>query len=375
MTPRKKLAIAIIALSLTILSFVPAYADTFVYDALGRLIRIESESGTITTFTYDANGNLTNVSVTGEAPTQTPLSAPTGLSITGTTLSWDAVNNASGYRVYTNGQARNGIVTATSFDLATLGLATGTHAVQVRAVGNGTTFTDSPRSAVVSFTVQGIVQPGFNLNIINNAIITDPQLVAMGTMRMWPQLNGINALTPYAQTVITAFDQDGNCALEFIQFNRLWSNTNYFNSIDANMRGNWQTIDFTITAFGQTVETLLVNPQFTDDPILITEPTIISVQVNPTIATQGSTIDVVVTTRNMPDGAWVDASVAWRAGLSIVGGPRFYVVDNQATITIAVAANTPVGQDGFSVAARVMDNWGSPVILDSLIFVITVAAE
>jgi len=358
-----------------ILSFVPTYADTFVYDALGRLIRIESDSGTITTFTYDANGNLVNVSVTGEAPTQTPLSAPTGINITGTTLTWDAISNATGYRVYTNGQARNGVVTATSFDLATLGLAAGTHAVQVRAVGNGTTFTDSPRSAVVSFTVQGTVQPGFNLNIINNAIITDPQLATMGIMRMWPQLNGISVLAPYAQTVITALDQDGNCALEFIQFNRLWSNTNYFNSIDANMRGNWQTIDFTITAFGQTVEALLVNAQFTDDPIQSTEPTIVSVQLNPVLAVPGSTVEVTVTTRNMPDGAWVDASVAWRPGLSIVGGPRFYIVDNQATITIAVAANAPLGQDGFSVAARVADRWGSPVIVDSLIFVMTVAAE
>ena len=111
------------------------------------------------------------------------------------------------------------------------------------------------------------------------------------------------------------------------------------------------------------------------EPIPAAEPTIVSVTPSPATAARGSTVEITVTTQNMPDGTWVESNVAWRAGLSIVGGPRFYVVDNQATITIAIAADAPLGQDGFSVAARIADAWGASVILDHSIFVVTVVAE
>jgi len=64
--------------------------------------------------------------------------------------------------------------------------------------------------------------------------------------------------------------------------------------------------------------------------------------------------------------------VAWRAGLSVVGGTRFYIVDGEAIITIAAAENAPQGRDGFAVAARIADAWGASVIIDSYVFVIEV---
>jgi len=85
-------------------------------------------------------------------PTQ-PLPAPTGLNITDRVVSWNAVNNAAAYHVYVNG-SRVAVVNApaTSFNLATLGLAAGTHTVQVRAIGTGN-FTNSGLSSSLTLTI------------------------------------------------------------------------------------------------------------------------------------------------------------------------------------------------------------------------------
>jgi len=101
-------------------------------------------------------------------------------------------------------------------------------------------------------------------------------------------------------------------------------------------------------------------------------PQIVSVSPNPAAVEQGGTVELIVTTLGMPDGAWVDLNVAWRPGLSIVGGPRFYTVDNQAIITVAAAENAPLGRDGFSVAARTSGDWGSVILIHSYAIVIEV---
>ena len=100
-------------------------------------------------------------------------------------------------------------------------------------------------------------------------------------------------------------------------------------------------------------------------------PQIISVT-NPAVVQQGGVVEITVVTQGMPDGAWVDLNVAWRPGLSIVGGPRFYIVDNQTVITVAAAENARIGRDGFAVAARAEGQWGIPFIIDSYTFVIEV---
>jgi len=116
-------------------------------------------------------------------------------------------------------------------------------------------------------------------------------------------------------------------------------------------------------------------------------PRIVEVVPNPVTVQQGGTATITVVTENMPAGAWVDLNVAWHPGLSVVGGPdgcfascspmhpgpRFYIgEDGTAVVTVAATASAPLGQDGFGLAARVADQWGAPVILDSTILVITV---
>ena len=101
----------------------------------------------------------------------------------------------------------------------------------------------------------------FSINTFNNG--TDTQVPSLaGTIRMWTQLGGTNALIPYANLRITAVDQDGACALEFITVNRIWNNMAYVNHINANKNAPWQTIDFTATLFGQTVRLTLINNRY-----------------------------------------------------------------------------------------------------------------
>jgi len=82
------------------------------------------------------------------------LNTPIGLAINSNILSWNAVPNATGYRIYVNGQPSTaGIVGGLSFNLANLNLGAGTHLIQVRALGNNTTHVDSAVSAFVSYVL------------------------------------------------------------------------------------------------------------------------------------------------------------------------------------------------------------------------------
>ena len=226
--------------------------------------------------------------------------------------------------------------------------------------------------------VQG--QPIFSWNIFNNGPGGEPSrpnpgLAASGTIRMWTQLDGVNAPVYLdAADTIVALDQNGQCALEFVRVNRMWVAgtgwSDYFNMVDVSKNSSsWQYINLYIAVYGQTVHVLLANALFEDAPAV---PKIVSVAPNPVVLEQGGEVEIVVTTQGMPAGAWVDLNAAWRHGLSIVGGPRFYIVDNQAIITVAAAENAQLGRDGFAVAARVEGNWGSVAIVDSYTFVIEI---
>ena len=67
MKPKLTQAIALL-LTLALLVTTPTFAtephDIFTYDALGRLVQIQSACGTFTTFIYDVNGNILYVRVT-----------------------------------------------------------------------------------------------------------------------------------------------------------------------------------------------------------------------------------------------------------------------------------------------------------------------
>ena len=86
-------------------------------------------------------------------PVISQLDAPTNLEITDDILTWNEVENAVGYRIYVRGVAVTGIITSTSFDLATLDLDCGNHRIQVRAIADEGIFLDSHLSEPIELEI------------------------------------------------------------------------------------------------------------------------------------------------------------------------------------------------------------------------------
>lgn len=87
----------------------------------------------------------------------TRLTAPTNLQISETTLTWTAVANASSYKVDIDGTEHS--ASAATYDLSALTTAK-TYTIKVKAIGNGTAYTDSDWSQAKSYVVsEQIAQP------------------------------------------------------------------------------------------------------------------------------------------------------------------------------------------------------------------------
>lgn len=119
-------------------------------------------------------------------PAAQPLPAPTGVSVVNnaivatqarSTVSWNAVTNATGYKVEYKRDAdttwTSQTVSATSLQISTLTRNT-LYNFRVTALGDGTTYTDSPASSVVSITTKArLAQPAnFRATEITQTSIT-----------------------------------------------------------------------------------------------------------------------------------------------------------------------------------------------------------
>jgi len=97
--------------------------------------------------------------------TATQLATPTNLQVQGTTLSWNAVPNADSYSIQVNSETPITGISATSHQLSAL-VTVGEYSIRVRAIGNGTTYTDSEWSSAIIHTVAKttatVAQPTFN---------------------------------------------------------------------------------------------------------------------------------------------------------------------------------------------------------------------
>ena len=100
----------------------------------------------------------------------------------------------------------------------------------------------------------------FGLQAFNNG--TSTQIPSLAGIRIWTQLDGANALVPYADLQVTATLLDGTNAIQFVRVNNMWANPGNANFIDVSKNGNWQYINFTASLLGQTVELLLINDQY-----------------------------------------------------------------------------------------------------------------
>ena len=112
------------------------------------------------------------------------LESPINLSAADNILTFNAVPDATGYRIYANGNPISGVITETSFDLSGLGLTEGTHNIQVRAIGDGQFWLNSELSTTVNFVVPP--PPPIILPAPTNLVIVDGLL----TWQDVPEANG-----------------------------------------------------------------------------------------------------------------------------------------------------------------------------------------
>jgi len=108
----------------------------------------------------------------------------------------------------------------------------------------------------------------FSLDIFNNGPDGSPSrpnasLANAGTIRMWTQLDGVNAQVPRAipSETITAVCRDtGECMLHLVLLRPITGDT--MGTIDVNKNAGWEFIDLTVTVLGQTLEVTLHNNTF-----------------------------------------------------------------------------------------------------------------
>ena len=151
----------------------------------------------------------------------------------------------------------------------------------------------------------------------------NPGLAAAGTIRMWTQLDGVNApLYLAAAGTIIALDQDNNCAYHLLTVNRVWQAGEgflpYVNRIDVNKNAPWQYINFSIVAHGRTVELLLVNDNFVPATVYHTVTFTIGAGAPGVYAAPGQVVEIEVPAGQAIPAGSVPSTVA-RAGFYFAG--------------------------------------------------------
>ena len=97
----------------------------------------------------------------------------------------------------------------------------------------------------------------FSLSIFNNGNENNASLANLGVIRIWLRLDGANA--DVLVSSISATDQSGNDAMELL---RVAAYDGLVRMIDVSKLLNWQTIDLSIEAYGQTIDVLLINNRY-----------------------------------------------------------------------------------------------------------------
>lgn len=138
---------------------------TYTIDASGSYanVRIKFENAVVlkSCKVFIDNVRIYGIGSGGQTPTQ--LNAPTGLAVSGAptagsfTVGWNAVTGCSGYKVSTDaGATWSNTQSATSYTKNDCSPAT-TYSVTVKAIGNGTTNSDSQACSTLSVTTQASV--------------------------------------------------------------------------------------------------------------------------------------------------------------------------------------------------------------------------
>lgn len=126
------------------------------------------------------------------------LTAPT-ISLSGTTISWSAITNASLYSIYSDGTLET-TTSNTSFDLSTLTLEAGTHEIKIKASGNGflysnfsnaVSYEDTSPNPYLKFSSPN----SFTLKIVDNQKYWDGTLEYSKDTTTWSTWSGTTTLS------------------------------------------------------------------------------------------------------------------------------------------------------------------------------------
>lgn len=134
---------------------------TFLIKISGTTYAIPSDIATTSAvYTIKALGNNVTIAsdISSESAKISYLSVPTGVKLEGNVLSWNAVENAIGYDIYSNGTLIHSTTGSSTFINLMGKLTIGTYEISVAAKGDGNAIFSSSRSSSVSYTVtQNIV--------------------------------------------------------------------------------------------------------------------------------------------------------------------------------------------------------------------------
>ena len=135
------------------------------------------------------------------------------------------------------------------------------------ATSNPTTIIMPAVNVTATAEFASIGQPVLSFDIFNNGNDDNQDLAALGIIRMWPTIDGVGTPLPMANLTVTAHDQNGADAMQFVTLTRLWDDNtgwqDYIAVIDVNKNAPWQYINFTATLNGQVFKVLLINNLYT----------------------------------------------------------------------------------------------------------------
>lgn len=134
------------------------------YSFVGATIQITMGGVDITSTALDENeisiANVTgNVAIVANFAVITQLATPSNVALSGDSLSWSAVTNATSYGIYANGALKT-TTTSTTFDMSTLTFAAeDDYAITVTAIANGYTESNQSSESITYTYVGSTVDP------------------------------------------------------------------------------------------------------------------------------------------------------------------------------------------------------------------------
>lgn len=185
-------------------------------------------------------GNIKWVSAS-ESAELTELETPAGLALSGSpaynslTVTWNAVTNASGYKVSVdNGATWSGKISATEYTAEGLNPET-TYSVKVAAMGDGVEYKDSPASAAITVTTSEMPD-----DLATFSVVTSLGSIDSGTYLIVGDSS--NNLQFYTFGAIGTIENVSLTAMAHLEITKYHSNGRFIDDVDGTLTARAVTI-------------------------------------------------------------------------------------------------------------------------------------